>query len=406
MRFVQVFNRYLQPGGEETSVGRIAAHLEKGGHVVERFWRASEEWSGPDAPPRWRRPLLLFNNPAVLEDLRRCHLQHRPDAWILHNILPVVSMDVYRLARTLNVPVIQWLHNYRPISPGGTLEVRGRALDPADPWILLKETLAGTWRGRMTTALVAASYLRARWRGDFASVAAWVAVGDEMRQIVLRAGWSPDRTFTVRHAWDVQPWVETTTPGSYFLFLGRLIDLKGIRFLVDLWEDPELRDLPLVLAGGGPLKDELSGRCSPAIRWPGYVTGDDKRRLVSDARAIVFPCLWAEPLSTVAYEAYERGRPLLASDLGGLRETVFDGRTGRLLPPGDRAAWKQAILDAWRRPDETLAWGRAGRQWLEEFVSAAAWNRAFNKVLDRVFPDRTPEMGEPRRDSLSRCETG
>ncbi len=386
MKFIQVFNRYLQPGGEENSVRRIALHLEQGGHRVERFWRASDEWKGPGAPPRWRQPFLLLENPQALDDLRGRHERIGADAWILHNILPVVSLGIYRLARRLRVPVIQWLHNYRPISPSGALEVRGRTLDPADPWVPLKEILAGTWRGRLSTAVVAYGYLRARRRGDFASVAAWIAVSDEMRRLFLRAGWPSDRVFTVRHAWDPGPFQEPASDGDYFLFLGRLLDLKGVRFLVDLWQDPELRAVPLTLAGEGLLRTELEARGGSAIRWPGFVTGEEKARCVAGSRAILFPCLWPEPLSTVAYEAYERGRPVLASDLGGMRETVFERKTGRLLPPGDRAAWKAAILEAWTHGAVARAWGRAGRRWLDENVSATAWNAAFDTVLSRVVP--------------------
>lgn len=388
MRFIQVFNRYLQPGGEETSVGRIADHLEVGGHQVDRFWRASEEWTGVGAPARWRQGLLMWNNPGVLKDLRVLQERTGAEAWVMHNVLPVISLGVYRLARELGVPVIQWLHNYRPLSPGGGLSLGGRGLDPADRWLGWKEAWAGTWRGRMATAMLVAGYERMRWRGDWSAVAAWVAVSDGMRDVFLRGGWRSDRIFTVRHAWDCREVGVSEGVGDYFLFLGRMLDLKGVRFLVELWEDPELRDIPLVMAGEGPLREALEGRTGPAVRWTGYVVGEEKRALLRWARAVLFPCQWEEPLSTVAYEAYEHQRPMLSSDLGGMREVVMEGRTGRRLPAGDREAWKRAILDVWRQPDRAREWGREGRRWLEANVSAGAWNRAFQGVLERVIQDQ------------------
>src|SRR6266545_1272105 len=117
LRILQVFNRYLQPGGEENSVARIAADLEFGGHEVTRFWRESAEWKLPGGPARFRQPFLLWRNPAVLAELRRVHEKFRAEVWVLHNVVPVVSLGVYRLALELKVPVIQWLHNYRPVSP-------------------------------------------------------------------------------------------------------------------------------------------------------------------------------------------------------------------------------------------------------------------------------------------------
>src|SRR5690349_20795210 len=111
MKLIQVFNRYLKPGGEETSVDRIARHLELGGHNVIRFWRTSAEWSDTDALSRFRQLALMGRNPAVLGRLRELHNSEQPHAWILHNVVPVISLGVYRLACELGVPIIQWLHN-------------------------------------------------------------------------------------------------------------------------------------------------------------------------------------------------------------------------------------------------------------------------------------------------------
>jgi glycosyltransferase involved in cell wall biosynthesis len=127
-------------------------------------------------------------------------------------------------------------------------------------------------------------------------------------------------------------------------------------------------------------------------QWPGYVVGEAKARLVEGARAILFPCLWPEPLSTVAYEAYDRRRAVLTSDLGGMREIVFDRGTGRCLPAGDRARWKEAILELWKKPLLAAEWGVAGRRWLEQNVSPAAWNGVFSAMLSRVLA-RRPSPG-------------
>ena len=162
-----------------------------------------------------------------------------------------------------------------------------------------------------------------------------------------------------------------------------MIEPNGVRFIVDLWKDPALKDKTLIMGGQGPLADKLRGQTPPNVRWVGHVEGETKRQLVARCRAIVFPCLWAEPLSTVAYEAYESGRPVLASNLGGMKEIIQHGRTGSLLPPGDRAAWIQAIngLDA----AEALRLGREGRRWLESNVTPEVWNRSFSSIALRIL---------------------
>lgn len=383
LRIIQVFNRYLLPGGEEKSVGRIAEDLRAGGHHVVQFWRASEEWKKPGAPPKLRQPFLLWNNPTVLDELQALHEREKADLWLLHNVIPVVSLGVYRRALQLKVPIIQWLHNYRPISIGGSLFAGPKQLTPEDPWGNVKESIAGSWNGRLMSTWLLFAYALVKRRGDYESVKAWVAVSDEMREIFRRGRWFPDRLRSVRHSWHLTTSETSTLDEGHFLFLGRMVEPKGVRFIIDLWRHPALRDKTLVMAGMGPLADELRGSSPPNVKWVGQIEGETKRRWIAGCRAIVFPCLWAEPLSTVAYEAYERGKPVLASDLGGMKEIILDGKTGRLLPPADPGAWISALtsLDA----AESRRLGAEGRRWLEANVTTEVWNRQFSAIAEQVL---------------------
>ncbi|HYG36750.1 MAG TPA: glycosyltransferase [Clostridia bacterium] len=384
-RFIQVFCRYLMRGGEENSVARIATHLELAGHEVIRFWRASAEWKGPDRPSALRQMWLAWKNQQVLGQLRDLHQRFKPDAWIFHNIIPVVSLGAYGLGRELNVPIIQWIHNYRPISPSGTMSVGGKMLQPDDPWLVWKEVWHGTWHGVLPTAFLALAYARLHRRGDFEGVKAWMAISEEIRQLFIQAGYPEDRLFRLLHSWDIQPPLDLNLDEGYFLFLGRMVEEKGVRFLMELWQQPELREIPLVLAGEGPLADEYRDKTPPNVRWTGFVQGAEKRRLLAGCRALVFPCLWAEPLGIVVYEAFEQGKPVLGSALGGLKELVLEGRTGRLLEAGNISAWKQAILEHWQNPTLSRERGMQGLTWLNEEVSPEAWNRQFDQIIARAL---------------------
>jgi len=382
--FIQVFNRYALPGGEENSVQRIASHLELAGHRVIRFWRSSAEWTAPGGPSKFKQPFCMWRNRRVLDELRELHVASRPHAWIVHNVVPVVSLGIYRLANQLNVPILQWLHNYRPLSPGGALRAQGKALQPEDPFLYWKEILAGTWRGRFLTAWLVAGYALLRLRDDFSSVRAWIAVSEEMRKLFERGGFPASRLFSLRHSWDITQPISPDDEG-YFLFLGRMIEDKGVGFLMNLWRDPALQSVSLVMAGQGPLADVFRPTSPPNIRWAGYVEGKEKQELIGKCRAIVFPALWAEPLSTVAYEAYEMGKPILSSDVGGMKELVRDGETGRLLPVANVTQWRETILRFAQDAASARRLGLNGRRWLEANVSPATWNLSFDAILRKVL---------------------
>lgn len=384
LKIVQLFNRYLKPGGEDKSVVRIAEDLENGGHAVTRFWRESAEWQSAGAPSKLRQPFLLWNNRAVLDALWRQHEAVQADVWVLHNVIPVISLGVYRLALELSVPVIQWLHNYRPFSPSGTMFAGQTLLEPDDPRIAWKETLSGSWNGRLATAALALGYSCLRRRGDFESVRAWVPVSEEMRRIFEKAQWFPDRLFTLRHSWHAQATPDEDRDEGYFLFLGRMVETKGVRFLIDLWRDPRLRDFKLVMAGDGPLAAELRLQSPPNVQWVGHVEGNLKQQLKACCRAILFPSAWPEPLSTVAYEAYEMKKPIVASNVGGMPEIVHHDETGLMLKPGDPEAWIEAILRLGRDRELSSRLGTRGREWLDREVPPARWVEQFNTLARQI----------------------
>jgi glycosyltransferase involved in cell wall biosynthesis len=383
---LQVFSRYLQPGGEANSVARMARDWAAAGHEVVRFWKATADWLQPGGPSRLAQVRLLWYNAAVLHELRQLHNRVRPDAWIVHNVLPVISLGVFRLARELRVPLFLWLHNCRPVSVSGTLMAGRSPLRPSDPWRHVKEILAGTWNGPLATAWLTLGYTLARWRGDFDAVTRAVAVSEATAKVFREAGWFADRLEVLRHAWTPEQPAREWPDEGYFLFLGRLVDSKGIRFLVRLWRRPELAGCRLVVAGDGPEAEPLRAGSPPNIQWVGHVTGEAKQRWLQGCRAVLFPCLAHEALTTGVYEAYEYLKPVLASRIGGMPEIVHPGQTGWLLEPGAEPAWLQAVLET--TPQEARRRGRAGRQWLETHASTDRWNREFDALLARALPPR------------------
>ncbi len=156
------------------------------------------------------------------------------------------------------------------------------------------------------------------------------------------------------------------TGGSRLLCVGRLVPVKGIdtllrAFATALREQP---DLTLDIAGDGPLRGELESLAASLglgdeVCFLGRVEGVTAE--MERAAAVIVPSL-GEGFGMVALEAAERGRPVIASAVGGLPEIVDDGRTGVLVPRADPSALAAAIVDLVRDPTRAAALGRAARE--------------------------------------------
>jgi len=68
-RLLQIFNRHLGGGGEELATQEIARILSKDPGFDEAIFQ-SAEWTGPQAPPRWKQAALTFYNPHAIRRLR------------------------------------------------------------------------------------------------------------------------------------------------------------------------------------------------------------------------------------------------------------------------------------------------------------------------------------------------
>jgi glycosyltransferase involved in cell wall biosynthesis len=143
------------------------------------------------------------------------------------------------------------------------------------------------------------------------------------------------------------------------LAVGRLHPQKGYDVLLDAL--PLLGDAVVAVAGDGPLAAELQAR-APQVRWLGR--RDDVADLYAAADVVVLPSVW-EARSLTAQEALLAGRPLVATDVGGIGDLVGDGAV--LVPAGDAAALGTAVRRLLADPGEAAAVAARGR------AVAATW---------------------------------
>jgi len=101
----------------------------------------------------------------------------------------------------------------------------------------------------------------------------------------------------------------------------------------------------------------------------------------------VVPSIWPEPFGQVAIEAMACGRPVVASAIGGLQDSVVHGETGLLVPPGDDKALAEAIRSLLNDPARRAAMGEAGRKRARLFMASTVISRieqVYREVLENV----------------------
>jgi len=142
-----------------------------------------------------------------------------------------------------------------------------------------------------------------------------------------------------------------------------------------------------VLAGEGSLRGAYEARARALgleanVRFPGQV--EDLGPLLTAADAVVMPSRW-EGMPLVLLEALARGRPVVASAVGGTLEVVTDGEHARLVPPDDPQALATALEAFHRHPDAALRLGRRAAARVREDFTWPRVVEAFESVYDEAL---------------------
>lgn len=167
---------------------------------------------------------------------------------------------------------------------------------------------------------------------------------------------------------------------------------KGLETLIDAFSRVLVRHptAQLAIVGDGPDLQELRAQTqlrgvADAVHFLGSST--EPQAVLRGLDVFVHPS-WAEAFPYVILEAMSSGRPIVASDVGGIREAVVDGASGRLVPPRDEDALAEALLAMLDDPIQRTQMGAMALSRVSERFTRAAMIDRLIDVYDELM--RTP----------------
>ena len=198
-----------------------------------------------------------------------------------------------------------------------------------------------------------------------------VAAGvvDAGRSSVINPGVEP---FPVADAADARRALGLPPDGAVVMYVGRLAQIKRPDRFLDLADDLAARGgATFALVGDGPLGDECRARIegmpnAVALGWQ-----RDLGTLLAAADVVVL-CSDNEGVPLLLIEAALAGRPVVATDVGAIRDVVRDGETGVLVPAGDRVALTHAVGSLIADPVARERLGSAARELARRDLTASA----------------------------------
>jgi glycosyltransferase involved in cell wall biosynthesis len=168
-------------------------------------------------------------------------------------------------------------------------------------------------------------------------------------------------------------------PVPTFLFVGRLAANKRPDHAVEAFRivRDELPSARLWLVGTGPLEGELARTLPEGATLLGRLTRDELYARMAIAHCLLVPSV-REGWGMVVVEANSVGTPAVGYDVGGIRDSVRDGRTGVLVPAGDPAALATHALALVTDETRYEPMRAAAIDWAQSF----SWEKTADRLLE------------------------
>jgi len=245
-------------------------------------------------------------------------------------------------------------------------------------------TLHGEWLQRID-AIVSRTLRQANWVAGCSA-----AILDRGRQLVPEIA---ARSSIIYNGLQVPPLAPQPLcfDPPRILCLGRLVSEKGIdlalkAFVAILDRFPQAR---LIVGGNGPLRPELQHQATGyhighAVDFLGWVQPDEVPSLINGSTLVLMPSR-EDSMPLVALEAGLMGRPVVATNVGGIPEVVIHEQTGILVEPEDSDAIAAGVVFLLSHRETARQMGEAARRRIEE---AFSWERhvdAYDALYKRLI---------------------
>ncbi|MDD5465398.1 MAG: glycosyltransferase family 4 protein [Candidatus Omnitrophica bacterium] len=334
MKVLIIHNHYLEKGGEDEVFSAEAKVLEERGHKVIRYEKSNEYIK---SLPFFRKVifiLLRLNfSRVVYKEIKEIIKKEKPDIAHIHNIFFYITPAVYYALKEEDIPVVQSLHNYRFFCLKGIFFRKGKVCERCKDKRFFHAVVGRCWNSSFILSFFLAKLIFKR-NPFFKNADSYIATSRFSRNKFIEFGLEEQRMHLKPNFLTIEP-ESGSQEHNYALFIGRLVDYKGVETLMGAYNLNPAFNLKII--GDGPLKERVYDFSSSYdnVEFLGKIDRDLLLKTIRGASFIIFPSECYENMPLVIMESFALSKPVLASNLGAIKEFVIDGFSGVLFEPGN-----------------------------------------------------------------------
>lgn len=364
MKIVLVNKFWYLRGGAEKVVLLTKELLEQAGHTVEIFGmnhpdnlfsnKYFTEFIDYEQANFWQKIKYGFKaiyNFEAARNFEKLLRDFQPDVVHFHNIYHQLSYAIIGVAKKMNIKTVMTLHDYKFISPNYNLFHHGKVNESCIGGQYYRCVLNNCEENVLESLLVVIEAYFVQFKKYKLMVDKFISPSRFLRDKFVQAGFNSSQIMYLSNPLADSNFKFVGGDGDYVLYLGRLTQEKGVKYLVEVAKI--LPDINFKIAGDGPewrnigkIVKENNLKNVKLLGWQNATVVDG---LIEKARLLVVPSVWYENASMSLLEAKARGQLVVASDIGGIGELLS---ADLLVVPADSAALAKKIEQWFNCPAE------------------------------------------------------
>lgn len=311
-----------------------------------------------------KNPLKYYYNVNAKKDLAKFIALIKPDIIHIHNVQNL-SSSIYEACR--DIATVRTIHDASIICPKGTMINRiNQICQNKCKNGNYKQCLFNICTGNIESSCryTIKSYFDTRL---YKYIDKFITPSNALRNALIASniGIKETNSVTINNFLNNEE-LKTTpsyTNQGYFLYIGRLSKEKSVITLLQAMQDLP-KEIKLHIVGTGPEEDNLKKYAKENglhnIKFLGFKTGEDIKHEYQNCISTILPCNGFEIFGMTNIESFINGKPVIASNIGGIPEIVEDNVNGLLFEPANVEQLRECILKYWNNPELVIEHGKNG----------------------------------------------
>lgn len=385
MKILVIHNFAQEYNGEGAYVTSLIKLFRSYGHQVVLFIKDSKSLP-TSLLQNISIAVNMFQSNKIRIELNKVISDAKPDVAHIHNIYPLITPVIYLLLKQKGIPIVQTVHNYRPVCSKGILFKNGKICELC---INKKFTYPSIYYGcfhhsRSASLMYSLSDLYQKAQKRYSPIDFFVFISKFSKSYITN-----NNIRNVSSSAIIPNFIRSKNKkvlknfGKYFLFIGRLSEEKGILQLLEIFvTNPAVR---LIVIGDGPLREKVEVlRKFKNIEFIGFMPHEKINAYLQNALCTIIPSLFYETGPLVLIESYASGTPVIVPRFGSFIQQVQNGGTGLFYRQNDFNDLKEKILYAWENKDKMMQMGISARKEYERNYTPEKHYKALMKVYNKL----------------------